>query len=875
MSNFMNRPRLTQRTRTRSIAGQRIIVLASLTTAIAIGLLVIFNITGHKHAAAAANGDYRSKASGNWNATSTWERYNGTLWVAAVATPTSADGVITIQSGHTVTVNASVTVDQVLVEAGATLTVSAGTLTVNNGINSDIDIYGTGNLNAGTLTINGGAVITVLSGGVWNYNGGSQTSSGWTINNGGMYVHNVNGVDIPSATWFTNSTLKIAGVVNTDPDVGNQTFGNVIYDCPNQTANLDFKDKLLDIDGDFTVANTGTGTIKFDKSSTNQTLYVGGNYYHTGGTLKMTNAGNWNIDVTGNFNVSGGTFVQTGGDGVPTLYVHGDMIVSGGTFDASQYTGNTSTKGIGTVNLYGNLSQTGGTITETATNIGKGNFYFAKSGTQTFIASGGTISNTIDFTINSGSTLDMGTYIIPGSGAFTLASGGGLNIGSANGITSSGASGNVQNTGARNFSTGGNYTYNGTVAQVTGSGLPSLVNNFTMNNSSGVTLTNSFNVAGTLNFTSGNIITNANVLTLGTSQASSNLGTLVRTTGHVIGYIKRWISSSIAGGILFPVGSASFYEGANVSITTTPSGGTVTARYVEAVNSYLGLQIPDGSVMIGSVSNGYWEMTPADGMSGGAWTLNLYANSLGGIIPDYQRTHIIRKSLLTDPWTVNGTYAMGTGSNAAPIANRTALTLWGIYAVAGGVGNALPIELVSFNAFPDAGIVTCTWQTATETNNDFFTLEKSADGKTFSQVAIVDGAGNTSVTRNYWAEDDNVASGTTYYRLKQTDFNGANSYSDVKKVLIEEATGIAVNTAYPNPFTNSFSISYTTKQDQPVEISILNTSGQKVYRKILQVEKGSNDFVFNEIAQKQLEPGLYFVKIKVDNVIHSQKVIKN
>lgn len=868
--------RLTQRIRTRTVSAQRIIAVASLATAIAIGLLVIFNITGRKSSMAAANGDYRSVATGNWSSILTWERYNGTIWVAAVAAPSSADGVITIQNGHTVTVNANATVDQVVVEAGATLTISAGTLTINNGISSDIDVSGTGNLNGGTVSINSGAVITILSGGVWNYNSGTETtSSGWSINNGGTYVHNVNGIDVPNATWGPSSTLKITGVTNTDPDVQSQTFGNVIYDCPSQTANLDFKDKLLDIDGDFTVVNTGSGSIKFDKSSTNQILYVGGNYSQTGGTLKMTNQGNWNLDITGNFSLSGGTFIQAGTDGVPTLYVHGNMSISGGTFDASQYTGNTATKGVGTVNLYGNLSQTGGTITETATNVGKGDFYFAKSGTQTFIATGGTISNTVDFTVNSGSTLDMGTYIIPGSGAFTLASGGTLNIGSSVGISSSGATGNVQNTGARNFSTGGNYTYNGTAAQVTGSGLPSQVNNFTMNNSSGVTLTNSFSVAGTLNFTSGNIITNSNVLTLGTSQASSNLGTLVRTTGHVIGYMRRWISSSIASGILFPVGSASFYEGANVSITTTPSGGTVTMRYVEAVNSYFGLQVPDAGIMVGTVADGYWETSAADGFSGGAWTINLYANSLGGIIPDYQRTHIIRKTLLSDPWTVNGTYALGTGSNAAPVANRTALTIWGIYAIGGGVGNPLPIDLVSFNATPDGNVVTCTWQTATETNNDFFTLEKSSDGKTFAPLTVVDGAGNSVVTKSYAATDDNVTTGILYYRLKQTDFDGTSTYSNVEKVVIQESLeGVIVNSAYPNPFTDQFSISYTAAQSQPVDINILNTSGQKVYGKILQAVKGGNRFDFNE-SKKELETGIYFVKIKVDNVIHTQKVIKN
>ena len=93
--------------------------------------------------------------------------------------------------------------------------------------------------------------------------------------------------------------------------------------------------------------------------------------------------------------------------------------------------------------------------------------------------------------------------------------------------------------------------------------------------------------------------------------------------------------------------------------------------------------------------------------------------------------------------------------------------------------------------------------------------------------------------------------------------------------MIEEASSTAVKTAYPNPFTDNFSISFSAKQDQPVEVTILNTSGQKVFRKIQQADKGSNDFIFNEIAQKQLKSGLYFVKIKVDNVIHTQKIIKN
>jgi uncharacterized protein YfaS (alpha-2-macroglobulin family) len=88
------------------------------------------------------------------------------------------------------------------------------------------------------------------------------------------------------------------------------------------------------------------------------------------------------------------------------------------------------------------------------------------------------------------------------------------------------------------------------------------------------------------------------------------------------------------------------------------------------------------------------------------------------------------------------------------------------------------------------------------------------------------------------------------------------------------ASGVAVNAVHPNPFTNNFSFTYTATQNQPVDVTILNTSGQEVDRKTQQAVKGNNHFVFNE-TDNHLETGIYFVKIKVDNVIHTQKIIKN
>lgn len=873
------RMHFVQRRKMRTSLREHLIMASSFLFALAIVFVIFIEGLDIKQAFGAATGDYRSKATGNWNSNSTWERYNGTTWVNASSTPTSADGVITIESGHAVSVTANVTVDQVVVASGGTLTNSAATLTIANGTGSDLDVAGTVNLNTGgTVTISSSALITILNGGIYNYNGGTETTStGWAVNNGGTYVHGVNGVDIPNGTWGATSTLKITGVTNQDPETQSQTFGNLIYDCPSQTGNRDFKDKLQTINGDFTIVNTGTGTIKFDKSASGVTTTVAGNFSQTGGTMKITTMGNWNLSVAGNFSLSSGTFIMAGSDGVPNLTITGNLTISGGTLDMSQYTGAVSNMGLGTINLYGNYIQTAGTLTETATNVGKGAINFAKSGTQTYSITGGSITNTIDFTVNSSSILDAGNNIFTGAGTFTVASGGGIILANSGGISSSGATGNIQVTGTRTFSTGGDYTYNGTSAQITGSGLPSTVANFTLNNSSGATLTNSVIVSDTLTFTSGNLTTNANVISLGTSQASSNLGTLNRTSGHVIGYIRRWLSSSTVDNILFPVGTDTYYEGVNVSITSTPSGGTITAHFADTVNSYYGLQIPDPNIlaMIGTVAPGLWQMSPGDGMSGGAFTLNFYANSLASIMADYTKMHVIRKAQLADPWTVTGTHTAGTGSNSAPVANRLVAAVWNYFAIGSAHGTPLPIELVHFDAKPNENVVQCSWQTASEINNDYFTVERSSNGKVFISIENIDGAGNSSSSKTYSFTDDAVSSGIYYYRLRQTDFDGTSTCSNIVSVIIEgtnAASEISIDNVFPNPFTDSFAMRFISSSKQDVEVTITDAGGKLYSSEVIACEKGINKYDYRN--RGMMPNGYYFLRISSAGKSTMHKLIK-
>ena len=95
-------------------------------------------------------GDYRSKQTGNWNAASNWERFDGTTWLAAVTPPTSADGVITVRTGHTITVNVNTSADQIIVQASGVLTMAAD-LTLNDGAGDDLTINGTMHFNIGRL----------------------------------------------------------------------------------------------------------------------------------------------------------------------------------------------------------------------------------------------------------------------------------------------------------------------------------------------------------------------------------------------------------------------------------------------------------------------------------------------------------------------------------------------------------------------------------------------------------------------------------------------------------------------------------------------------------------------------------------------------
>ncbi len=174
----------------------------------------------------------------------------------------------------------------------------------------------------------------------------------------------------------------------------------------------------------------------------------------------------------------------------------------------------------------------------------------------------------------------------------------------------------------------------------------------------------------------------------------------------------------------------------------------------------------------------------------------------------------------------------------------------------------LPIELLEFEVFQEGENVVAKWTTLTELNNDFFTVERSADGNNWIPILKLDGAGTTNQMRSYQAVDDQPIRGLVYYRLKQTDFDGQFSYSPVKMIEMQFINDIKI---FPNPSNGVFNISGI--ESENVVFSVFNILGQQVPFTI-------NEEDGNLIDLSDGPAGIYIVKVKDGQHLKSFQVIR-
>jgi endo-1,4-beta-xylanase len=442
-------------------------------------------------------GNYRSHQNGNWNDVKTWENYDGSQWISpAPNTPSIVNGAIAIQSGHTVTVSANDSADQVSVLAGGTLVINGGVnFQVKDGTDDDLDVSGT-LTNNGTIAKDASATIKIFG--------------------TGKYEHTQDGGTIPVMDWGVGSTCELTNIVNTVPANISQSFYNFKWDCPNQSKDINLGwETGTTINGTLTIANTNWNRASTISPSNQLQLFAGSGSCTVSG-----------IAISGKSALTSGYSVLTSGYS-DTVKINGGITLSGGCLLLLS----NNSDGTAIYNLKGNLTVSDSAFIGKTSAANASKIIFSNAGVQTLNlpATGVTLFGGPSIVVSNGSTLDAGTSVFGGTGSFRVESGAGLQTGHVNGIN-----GNIQcngtDGGGNNFSSEASYIYDGESAQVTGSDLPGTVADLTIDNSAGVTLTNSVTINGTLEMKSGALISGEKILSYGTESTLKYSGTSQTTT---------------------------------------------------------------------------------------------------------------------------------------------------------------------------------------------------------------------------------------------------------------------------------------------------------------------------------------------------------
>jgi hypothetical protein len=256
--------------------------------------------------------------------------------------------------------------------------------------------------------------------------------------------------------------------------------------------------------------------------------------------------------------------------------------------------------------------------------------------------------------------------------------------------------------------------------------------------------------------------------------------------------IHTWATSASTAKT-FPIGKSASYR--PVVLTVKHSDATSVTYRAEIMNSpatALPFSLPVSLATVSNVRYTLFNRQNVSNFTNG--TIQMYYGADDGVA-NYPSLLVAHDDGISTWQNFGGTAtANGTGN----ITSNTFNNFNNYFALASppGGGNPLPVELATFSAFPEGKNVNVDWITHSEINNDYFTLERSLDNIHYETLTTVDGAGNTTNTHTYAYVDRNPYAGTSYYRLKQTDFDGHFVYFNPVSVYNKNKKEFSV---YPNP----------------------------------------------------------------------------
>ena len=400
--------------------------------------------------------------------------------------------------------------------------------------------------------------------------------------------------------------------------------------------------------------------------------------------------------------------------------------------------------------------------------------------------------------------------------------------------------------------------------------------NLTLNNSlSAATryaLGSNLTVKNILAFTAGELNLSGYTLTLGMSAA--NPGSLNYSSGWMYGgTLKRWFSSSVipdgASAGLFPIGSSSDYRPLSVSApTSSPStGGTISVSHTSIANT-TAASFTDINVIIDRIFNSYWDITTGNGLTGGSYNLRAEGTGFTGV-SSYANLRIVLAGNYV------GTFGTNAGNNTNPQVNRIGLGVadlpnrfyWGFPAGSG----PLPVELISFTARQKQAAVQLEWVTASEINSDFFNVERSSDGLTYSIINSQKAAGNSTVTKSYSAIDLSPISGISYYRLKETDFDGSISFSSPVAVEFKN-TDLTLSIVSAIVSGRSLNLNVDSPISVGYKLDLFDDSGKLISTMNGNLGQGNQNIIMKTSPDAG---GVYMVRLSTSQTSVSKKIFYN
>lgn len=191
------------------------------------------------------------------------------------------------------------------------------------------------------------------------------------------------------------------------------------------------------------------------------------------------------------------------------------------------------------------------------------------------------------------------------------------------------------------------------------------------------------------------------------------------------------------------------------------------------------------------------------------------------------------------------------------------------YSISASNTEPLPIQLIEFSGKNQNIANLINWTTASETNNDYFIIEKSIDGINYNFFEKVKGAGNSNIPIEYKTVDKNPYEGVTYYRLKQTDYDGTTEY--LGTIAVKSEKSIDYLTIIPNPVLNNAEINFNSAINGITRIQVIDITGKQVYSESINVNEGANRFILNT---DNYNKGLYFLIISNEFGTEKLKFVK-